>query len=117
MLAFPHPTPSPPDSVTLTASLLLGALVGAANAAAAVWTVNRAAGLGSDRALRLVLGGMALRLLVVLAVFAAVIAALPVHRGGFVTGLGVLFAAGLAAEIVLVLRRSQAPTSQTPADA
>ena len=103
--------------MTLAASLLLGALVGAANAAAAVWTVSRAGGLGSDRAMRLVLGGMMVRLVVVLAVFAAVIAVLPVHRGGFVVGLGVLFAAGLAAEIVLVLRRSQTPAPQAPADA
>lgn len=95
--------------MTFAASLLLGALVGAANAAAAVWTASRASGLGSDRALRLVLGGMMARLLVVLAVFAAVLAMVPVHRGGFVLGLGALFAAGLAAEILLVLRRSQPP--------
>ena len=95
--------------MTFAASLLLGALVGAANAAAAVWTASRAARLDSGRALQLVLGGMMARMLVVLAVFAAVIAVLPVHRGGFVVGLGVLFAAGLVAEIVLVLRRSQTP--------
>ena len=95
--------------MTFAASLLLGALVGAANAAAAVWTASRAAGLDSNRALRMVLGGMMARMLVVLAVFAAVLATVPVHRGGFVTGLGVVFAAGLVAEILLVLRRSQTP--------
>ena len=100
--------------MTFAASLLLGALVGAANAAAAVWTVNRTSGLDSTQSMRLVLGGMMIRLVVVLAVFAVVLATLPVHRGGFVTGLGVLFAAGLAAEILLLLRR---PQTSSPADA
>ncbi len=95
--------------MTFAASLLLGALVGAANALAAVWTASRASGLDSNQALSLVLGGMMVRMLVVLAVFATVLMALPVHRGGFVTGLGVLFAVGLVAEILLVLRRSQTP--------
>ena len=95
--------------MTFAASLLLGALVGAANAAAAVWTAARAAGREPNAALRLVLGGMMARMLVVLAAFAAVLVLVPVHRGGFVLGLGVVFAAGLAAEIAVVLRRTQTP--------
>ena len=89
--------------MTVPASLLIGALLGLANAAAAVWTARRAEHLDSDRALRLVLGGMGARLIVVLAMFAAVIAFVDVHRGAFVAGLGVTFAAGLFAEIALVL--------------
>ena len=92
--------------MSLSASLLLGALLGAANAAAAVWTARRASALGSNAALRLVLGGMAARMGLVLAAFALVLALVPVHRPAFVGGLGLLFAVGLVAEILLLLSRS-----------
>lgn len=96
--------------MSLPASLLLGALLGALNAAAAVWTARRAATRGSDRALRMVLGGMMVRMVLVLGAVAAVLALLPVHRLGFVGGLGLLFAAGLVAEVVHL-------SSRPPADA
>ena len=101
--------------MTPTASLLLGALLGAANAGAAVWTVKAAAGLAPDRGTHLILGGMTVRMLLVLAAFALVIATVPVHRIAFVGGLGLLFVAGLAAEVALVLGRSD--RSRPPADA
>ncbi len=89
--------------MTVPASLLIGALLGMANAAAAVWTARRAERLDSSRALHLVLGGMGARLVIVLAVFAVVLVFVDVHRGAFVAGLGVTFAAGLFAEIALVM--------------
>ena len=88
--------------MSVPASLLLGALLGAANAAAAVWTARRARTMASDRALRLVLGGMTARLGVLLALVALVLALAPVARGAFVVGLGVTFAAGLLAEVLVV---------------
>lgn len=94
------------------ASLLLGALLGAANAAAAAWTVRRTGGLASDRALHLVLGGMVARMVLVLGAVALVLALFDVHRVAFIGGLGLLFAAGLVAEVALVLARPS-----TPADA
>lgn len=95
-------------AVTATASLLLGALLGAANTAAALIAVGRARTLEPNRALRVVLGGMLVRMSVVLAVFAAVLAWVPVARGAFVAGLGVVFVAGLLLEAFLVLRRPAA---------
>lgn len=94
--------------MSLPASLLLGALLGAANAAAAAWIARRAGSLGSDRALRLVLGGMMARMALLLAAVALVLVFVPVQRGAFVGGLGVLFVAGLVAEVALVLSRPPA---------
>lgn len=99
--------------MTVSASLLIGAVVGAANAAAAVWTARRATALDADSALRVVLGGMIVRMFATLAAVAVVLALVPVHRGAFVAGLGALFVAGLLAESALVLRSSSRP----PADA
>ena len=99
--------------MTAPASLLLGALLGAANAGAAAWTVRRSAGLAPDRGMQLVLGGMAVRMALVLVAFALVLAFVPVHRGAFVGGLGLLFVVGLVAEVALLLGRSPRP----PADA
>ena len=92
--------------MTLSASLLLGALLGAANAAVAAWTAHRAMAGDPARALHLVLGGMLARMAVVLAAVALVLALVPVHRGAFVGGLGVLFVGGLLAEVALVLGRA-----------
>lgn len=91
--------------MSLFASLLTGALLGAANAAAALWLAARAGALEPNRGMQVVLGGMLVRMLVVLALFAAVLATVAVHRGAFVTGLGVTFGLGLLAEVFLVLSR------------
>ncbi|MEM1118735.1 MAG: ATP synthase subunit I [Bacteroidota bacterium] len=102
--------------MTLSASLLIGALLGAVNAAAAVWTVSRATALAPNRALSLVLGGMLGRLAVLLAAVALVLMLVPVHRGGFVGGLGVVFLVGMVAEVLFVLGRTP-DSSSPPADA
>ncbi len=94
-----------PPLVTVTASLLLGALLGLANAAAALVAVRRAQALEPTPALRVVMVGMMIRLPLLLAAFAAVLAWVPVARGPFVIGLGVAFVAGLLAEAFFVLRR------------
>ncbi|MDT0630397.1 ATP synthase subunit I [Rubrivirga sp. S365] len=95
--------------MTPASSLLIGALLGAANAGAAAWTARRAATLDSQRAIQLVLGGMAVRMALVLVAFALVLATVPVHRGAFVGGLGLLFLVGLAAEVALVFGRTDRP--------
>lgn len=94
--------------MTATASLLLGALLGAAHAASALVTVRRARTLPHTEALKVVMRGMLVRMAVVLAVVAAVLAWVPVARGAFIAGLGVLFVAGLLAEAALALRRPAA---------
>lgn len=88
--------------MTPTASLLVGALLGAANAAAALWAVGRARTLEPRHALRVVLGGMVVRMVVVLGLFGLALALLPLQRGPFVAGLGVLFVLGLFAEAFLL---------------
>lgn len=101
--------------MTLSASLLLGALLGAANAAVALLVARRARTMASDRALRVVLGGMMVRMVVVLAAFALLLALVPVQRGPFVLGLGVVFGLGLLAEVFLVLGRPPAGAPRPPA--
>ena len=102
--------------MTVTASLLLGAFVGAINAVAAAWTAHRATVGDPAKAMTLVLGGMVVRMILILAAVAAVLALLPVQRGAFVVGLGLLFVCGLFAEIAIVLSRSSG-ASRPPADA
>lgn len=94
--------------MSFPASLLLGALLGMANALAAVWVARLSLSLEPSRGMQVVLGGMVVRMGAVLAVFALVVALLPVQRGAFVLGLGMLFVAGLVAEAVLVLNRPSA---------
>lgn len=94
--------------MTATVSLLLGALLGAAHAAAALVVARRARSLPPTEALRVVMRAMLVRMAAVLAVFAAVLAWVPVERGAFVLGLGVTFVAGLVGEALTVLRRPSA---------
>ena len=89
--------------------------MGAVNAAAAVWTVRRAGRVEASQALFLVLGGMGIRMMVVLAAIAVVLVAFEVQRIEFVAGLGITFVLGVAAEVSLLL--SQRSQEQTPADA
>ncbi|WP_420456652.1 ATP synthase subunit I [Rubrivirga sp.] len=102
--------------MTVSASLMLGALVGAVNAVGAAWTAHRATAGEPGRALNLVLGGMVVRMVLILGAVALVLALLPVHRGAFVGGLGLLFVGGLLAEIAIALGRAPG-SSRPPADA
>ncbi len=95
--------------MTVTVSLLIGALVGLANAVAAVWTARRATAHGPDRALRVVLGGMVVRMAATLVAVGLVLALLDVHRGAFVGGLGALFVVGLLVEVAVVSASTPAP--------
>ena len=99
-------TRPPTHPMSLPASLLLGVLLGVAHAAAALLVARRArAAADSTKAIQVVLGGMLVRMALVLAAVAAVLVTLPVQRGPFVAGLGVAFALGLVAEVTLVLGR------------
>lgn len=102
--------------MSVTASLMLGAFVGAVNAAAAAWIAHRAFAGDPTKAMNLVLGGMAARMAVILGTVALVLALYPVHRGAFIGGLGLLFVVGLGAEIMIALGRAPA-SSRPPADA
>ena len=95
--------------MSLPASLLLGALLGAAHAAAAFLVAGRARALETGRALRLVVSGMVARMALTLAAFAAVLVALPVRPGAFVGGFGAAFGLGLLAEVALALGRPAPP--------
>ena len=98
--------------MTVTASLLLGALLGAANAAAAMLLARRAAAAEPHRGIQLVLASLLVRLVVLLAAVAGVLVAVPVVRVAFVAGLGVVFVAGLVAEVFYVQSRAAArPTA------
>ena len=97
--------------MSVTSSLLIGALLGACNAALALAVVRRASVLRLASALNLVIGGMLVRMALTLAAIAAVLMLVPVHRLAFVGGLGVVIVAGLIAEVALVLGR---PTPSRP---
>ena len=104
--------------MTVPASLLLGAALGAANAAVAAWTAHRATATREPltaRSLNLILGGMVGRMLFVLACAGVLMAFVPVARGAFVAGLGLLFFAGMLAEVFIVLGRT--PRAARPSDA
>lgn len=100
--------------MSATSSLLIGALLGALNAAIALAVARRASTLGVSSALNLVIGGMTIRMGLLLGAVALVLATLPVHRLAFVGALGVVFVAGIVAEVALVLGRSA--SSRPPAD-
>ena len=100
--------------MSVVSSLLLGALLGLANASAAVVLARRGRTLDLNPAMAIVLGGGLVRLLALLGAVALVLVLVPVHRIAFVSGLGVLFAAGVVAEIVLFLGRPG--PSRPPAD-
>lgn len=89
--------------MSLPASLLLGALLGVAYTAASLLVARRVRTLEPNHALRVVLVGMLVRMTLMLAAFAAILLTVPLHRGAFVSGLGVVFVAGLIAEVFLVL--------------
>lgn len=88
-------------------SLALGVFLGVIHAVAAcvvaLWASRRKIGY----AVRLVVGGMVVRMTVVLAAFSAILAFLPVRRGLFIGAFGVTLLAGLIIEAILLTMRSR----------
>lgn len=103
--------------MSLSLSVLLGALLSGVNGAVALAVIQRSKRLEPGAAMRLVLGTMSIRMATVLAVFAVVIGLLPVHESGFVGAFGALFVCSLVAEVLLALRRSPGSSRSTVADA
>ncbi|HEX9950624.1 MAG TPA: hypothetical protein VGB53_02565 [Rubricoccaceae bacterium] len=95
--------------MSVATSLLLGALLGAANAAVALLLARRGRSLDLNGMMKVVLGGGFVRLLVLLVAVVVLFVTVPVHRLAFVGGLGVVYALGLALEVALVLGRPSAP--------
>lgn len=90
-------------------SALLGVALGTANAAAA-YALYRAGHGRSHRAfLKIVLGGMVARLVVVTAVLGLVLLLLPVARLAFAGGFLAAFAVGTGVEVLLIQRRAARP--------
>ncbi len=97
--------------MSLSASLLLGTLLGVAYTASALLVARRAGDIeDGNKALQVILGGMLARMALTLIAFGAILAFVPVQRGPFVLGLGVVFVIGLVAEVFLVLGRQAAST-------
>lgn len=92
--------------IGFTFSLVLGALLGVIHAVAACVMALRASRYEAKQAVRLVVGGMAVRMVFVLAMFAIILAVLPVSRGAFVGAFGVMLLAGLIVEAVILTARS-----------
>lgn len=108
--------------MSVVSSLLLGALLGLANASAAVLLARRGRTLGLNPAMKLVVGGGFARLALLLGVVVLVLTLVAVHQLAFLGGLGIVFVLGLVAEVSVVAgRRAAVPSgpsvSQPPADA
>ena len=106
--------------MSVAASLLLGALLGAANASASLLMARRSRGRDLNGVMKVVLGGGLVRLVLLLAAATAVLVLVPVRQGPFLIGLGVVYVAGLLTDVALVLGRPSdgAPaSSRPPADA
>lgn len=91
--------------MSVVTSLLLGALLGLANAAVALLLARRGRTLDVNGVMKVVLGGGFLRLLVLLAAVVLVFVTVPVHRLAFVGGLGVVYVLGLVLEVASLLGR------------
>ena len=105
--------------MTATASLLLGAALGVAHAAAGIGAARIAEGKSYQLFAVIALGGTLLRMLVVLAVVVAALLLSSVQTGPFLGGLGATFALGLVVEVMVLLRRralasGAAPTAAPP---
>lgn len=88
-------------------SLTLGLLLGAVHAVAACVMALKASRRETKQAVRLVMGGMVVRMIVVVALFAFILIAFPVDRGVFVGAFGVTLLAGLIIEAVIITARSR----------
>ena len=91
--------------MSVATSLLLGALLGLANAAVALLIARRGRMLDVNGVMKVVLGGGFLRLLVLLVAVVLVFVSVPVHRLAFVGGLGVVYVLGLVLEVASLLGR------------
>ena len=100
--------------MSVVTSLLLGALLGTANAAAALLLARRGRTLDLNPAMKIILGGGFVRLALLLGAVVLVLATLAVDRLAFVGGLGAVFVVGLALEVALVTRRPATPTVSRP---
>ena len=96
-------------------SALLGIALGVANAAAAYALYRVGRGKPHQAFLKVVFGGMVVRLVVVTAVIGLVLLLLPVHRLAFAAGFLLAFALGTATEVLIIQRpalRAQRPASR-----
>jgi uncharacterized membrane protein YdfJ with MMPL/SSD domain len=85
--------------------LIVGAALGAANAVASYLLYRRARTRPSKAFYKLVLGGMGVRMAVVLVTVALVVGLAPVDVSAFIGALLAAFVIGLAIDIVLIARR------------
>ncbi|WP_143536723.1 hypothetical protein [Rubricoccus marinus] len=111
MLDFPERGPIPILSVrpmTAITSLLLGAALGVAHGLAGLVIARLARGASGNVLATVILGGTALRMMMVLGVVALLLLFSSVQIASFITGLGVTFVIGLIAEVFLLLRHSSA---------
>ena len=96
-------------------SALLGVALGAANAAAAYALYRGGRGRAHSAFLKIVFGGMVVRLVVATAAVGLVLLLLPVHRLAFAAGFLGAFAAGTAAEVLTIQRHARrAPSRPQP---
>jgi hypothetical protein len=95
--------------VALWTSALAGVALGVANSAAAYALYRAGRGRPQKAFLVIVLGGMAARLLAATAVVGLALLYLPVDRLAFAGGFLAAFAAGTAAEVLLIQRHAARP--------
>lgn len=87
-------------------SALIGVALGTANAGAAYALYRAGYGRPQKAFLKIVFGGMAVRLLIVTAAVGLVLVALPVDRAAFAGGFLAALAVGTAAEVLTIQRRA-----------
>jgi hypothetical protein len=95
-------------------SALLGVALGVANAAAAYALYRTGRGRAQRAFLKIVFGGMVVRLLGATAAVGLVLLYLPVDRLAFAGGFLAAFAAGTAAEVLLIQRHGARGPSFAP---
>lgn len=100
--------------MTALASMLLGTALGAANAAASIALYRVARSRPPQVFMAIVLGGMLLRMMVLLTALTLILAFVPVARGALVGAFGVTFVLGLIGEVAFVLSRPAPPSAGRP---
>ncbi|HLA63721.1 MAG TPA: hypothetical protein VK610_04795 [Rhodothermales bacterium] len=88
----------------LWTSVLLGVALGAANASASLLLARAARGRSQQAFLVIVFGGMAFRMVALLAAFTAIVAWAPIHRLAFTGALIATVVLGLGLEVILMAR-------------